>query len=94
VPGSVRSIRLQRARLPGPIREPKAEVLRVEGDYFIEEEEVPRAGRIVQRVYQRARWHGGKTFLWIGRRSQTGRGEGSSGLVFDHILERGERDIG
>jgi hypothetical protein len=94
VPGSVRSIRLQRARLPGPIREPKAEVLRKAGDYFIEEEEVPRAGRIVQRIYQRARWHGGKTFLWIGRRSETGRGEGSSGLVFDHIVERGERNIG
>jgi hypothetical protein len=94
VPGSVRSIRLQRARLPGPIREPKAEVLRVQGDYFIEEEEVPRAGRIVQRIYQRARWHDGKTFLWVGRRSQTGRGEGSSGLVFDHILERGERSVG
>jgi hypothetical protein len=96
VPGSVRSIRLQRARLPGPLREPKAEVLRAgdaDGHYFIEEEEVPRAGRIVQRMFQRARWHDGKTFLWVGRRSQTGRGEGSSGLAFDHVLERGERDI-
>jgi hypothetical protein len=96
IPGSVRSIRLQRARMPGPIREPKAEILKVEDankHYFIEEEEVPRAGRIVQRAYQRARWHDGKTFLWVGRRSQTGRGEGSSGLAFDHVLERGERDI-
>ena len=92
LPGSVRSIRLQRARLPGPIQEPKAEILRteIEGSYFIEEEEVPRAGRIVQRSFQRARWHDGKTYLWIGRRSETGRGEGSSGLVFDHVLERGE----
>lgn len=96
LPGSLRSIRLQRARLPGPLREIKAEVLRVAGtagNYFIEEEEVPRAGRIVTRAFQRARWHDGKTFLWIGRRSETGRGEGSSGLTFDHILERGERDI-
>ena len=96
IPGSVRSIRLQRARMPGPLREPKAEILKVEDankHYFIEEEEVPRAGRIVQRVFQRARWHDGKTFLWVGRRSQTGRGEGSSGLAFDHVLERGERDI-
>jgi hypothetical protein len=91
VPASVRSIRLQRARLEGASIEPKAEVLRIKGDYFIDEEAIPRAGRIVQRVYQRARWHDGKTFLWIGRRSQTGRGEGSSGLVFDHIVERGER---
>jgi hypothetical protein len=93
LPGSLRSIRLQRAQLPGPLREPKAEVLRVEGKYFIEEEEVPRAGRLVTRAFQRARWHDGKTFLWVGRRSETGRGEGSSGLTFDHILERGERDI-
>jgi hypothetical protein len=93
VPGSIRSIRLQRARLPGPVVEPKAEILRVASPYFIEEEEVPRAGRIVQRIFQRARWHDGRTFLWIGRRSQTGRGEGSSGLAFDHILEQGERDI-
>jgi hypothetical protein len=58
VPGSMRSIRLQRARLPGPLREPKAEVLRIPGDYFIEEEEVPRAGRVVhdrKRVAERAR---------------------------------------
>lgn len=93
VPGSLRSIRLQRARLEGASIEPKAEVLRIKGDYFIEEEEIPRAGRIVQRAYQRARWHDGKTFLWIGCRSQTGRGEGSSGLVFDHIVEKGERTI-
>ena len=94
IPSSLRSIRLQRARLPGPLHEPKSEVLRVESPYFIQEEEIPRAGRVVQRTFQRARWHDGKTFLWIGRRSQTGRGEGSSGLVFDHILERGERTGG
>lgn len=35
VPGSVRSIRLQRARLQGASVEPKAEVLRIKGDYFI-----------------------------------------------------------
>ena len=93
LPGSQRSIRLRRARLPGPLREPKAEVLRIEGPYFIEEEEVPRAGRLVQRVFQRSRWHDGATFLWLGRRSQTGRGEGSSGLTFDHVLERGEAEL-
>jgi len=96
LPGSVRSIRLQRARLAGPLREPKAEILRVadaDGHYVIEEEEVPRAGRIVQRTFQRSRWHDGKTFLRVGRRSQAGRGEGSSGLAFDHVLERGERDL-
>jgi hypothetical protein len=88
VPGSARSIRLQRARLPGQSPEPLGEILRVVAPYFIAEEEVPRAGRIVTRAFQRARWTNGATFLWIGRKSPVGRGEGSSGLVFDQIDER------
>ncbi len=92
-PGSLRSIRLQRARLPGPLNEPKAEILRENNPYFIEEEEIPRAGRLVERAFQRSRWQDGEPFLWIGRNSQVGRGEGSSGLVCDHILEKGERNI-
>jgi hypothetical protein len=92
-PGSVRSIKLQRARLPGTDRPIRGRVLEVPGPYFIEEEEVPRAGRIVERSFQRARWLDGTTFLWIGRRVTSGRGEGSSGLAFDHLVEgprRGE----
>jgi hypothetical protein len=86
-PGTTRSIKLQRARLPGPDRPIRGRVLLVPGSYFIEEEEVPRAGRLVDRRFQRARWLDGATFLWIGRQSTSGRGEGSSGLVFDHIEE-------
>ncbi len=48
---------------------------------------MPRAGRSVDRAFKRARWIDGTTFLWIGRRSTTGRGEGSSGLVFDQVVE-------
>ena len=59
----------------------------VPAPYFIAEEEVPRAGRTVTRSFQRARWTNGSTFLWIGRSSPVGRGEGSSGLVFDQIDE-------
>jgi len=87
LPGSTRSIRLQRARLPDQPLQTAGVILRVAGPYFLAEEEVPRAGRIVDRAFKRARWIDGTTFLWIGRRSTTGRGEGSSGLVFDHILE-------
>lgn len=87
LPGSTRSIRLQRARLPNLPLQTTGVILRVDGPYFIAEEEVPRAGRIVDRAYKRARWIDGTTFLWIGRRSTTGRGEGSSGLVFDQIVE-------
>jgi hypothetical protein len=47
------------------------------------EEEVPREGVRVTRNYQYTRWFDGSTHLWIGRRKQIGRGEGSSGLGFD-----------
>jgi hypothetical protein len=88
LPGSVRSIRLQRARLPGQAPQPLGRVLDVPSPYFVAEEEVPRAGRKVTRAFQRARWIDGSTLLWIGRAAPLGRGEGSSGLVFDAIDER------
>ena len=50
------------------------------------EEEVPREGVSVTRSFQFARWIDGSSHLWLGRRKQVGRGEGSSGLRFD-ILE-------
>jgi hypothetical protein len=87
LPGSTRGIRLQRARLPEQPLETAGAILRVPGPYFLAEEEVPRAGRIVDRAFKRARWIDGTTFLWIGRRSKAGRGEGSSGLVFDQVVE-------
>ena len=49
------------------------------------EEEIPREGIRVSRSYQLARWQDGSTHLWIGRRKQIGRGEGSSGLKFDSL---------
>jgi len=87
VPGSTRAIRLQRARLPDQTPEPLGQIIAGAPPLFIAEEEVPRAGRIVRRRFQRARWIDGKTFLWIGRESLVGRGEGSSGLAFDNIVE-------
>lgn len=54
--------------------------------WFVNEEEIPFSGTIVTRSYQRTRWYGGRTYLWIGRRRETGRGLGSSGLRFDQIL--------
>jgi hypothetical protein len=51
----------------------------------LHEEEVPREGVRVTRHYQYARWFDGSSHLWIGRRKQIGRGEGSSGLGFDLV---------
>lgn len=69
--------------------EPRGAILRVGLDkgqsYFINEEEVPRAGAVITRTYQRSRWWDGRIYTWLGRRKQTGRGQGSSGLAFDRI---------
>jgi hypothetical protein len=89
-PGSQRSVQLQRARMPedtgGPSRAPRTAILDLK-PYFINEEEVPRSGKLVTRGYQRARWLDGRTLTWIGRRVMTGRGEGSSGLAFDKAVD-------
>ena len=91
VPGSTRSIMLQRARLPGPDRTILGSVIAVPSPYYVNEEDVPRAGRVIRRGFRRARWTGGSTFVWLGRRVSTGRGEASSGLAFDQVTElRGE----
>jgi hypothetical protein len=47
------------------------------------DEEVPRAGRRLQRFAQHARWLEGRVMTWRSRRARAGRGEGSSGLRFD-----------
>jgi hypothetical protein len=51
------------------------------------EEEVPREGVRVTRTYQFTRWIDGSSHLWLGRRKGAGRGEGSSGLQFDSLLD-------
>ncbi len=89
VPGSNRSVQLRRARMPevpGTTRAPRTRILDVKS-YTVNEEEVPRSGKLVTRGYQRARWLNGTTLTWIGRRVTTGRGEGSSGLAFDQVKD-------
>lgn len=49
------------------------------------EEEVPREGIRVTRNYQYTRWLNGTTHVWVGRRKDIGRGEGSSELQFDSL---------
>lgn len=95
-----REVQLQRAAMPriiddDPRRpkkiEPRTALLREGLDseptraYYVHEEEVPRAGIRVYQAYQRARWYGGRAVTWLGVRKQTGRGSGSSGLVFDYL---------
>lgn len=99
-PGSNREIRLQRASMPrltdqviGTRVEPRGRILRPGLDqvdkqpYFVHEEEVLRAGVMITTSFQRARWFDGGVFTWLGRRKQTGKGEGASGLQFDQIVK-------
>ena len=51
--------------------------------WYVHEEEVPRAGKRVRRVPSIARWLDGTPHAWVSRRASAGRGEGSSGLLFD-----------
>ena len=95
-----RDIQLQRAAMPrileGDPSKPRKlrprtvlmqSGLNTKDPYFIHEEEVPRAGVRVTQSFQRTRWHNGETFVWLGVRKQTGRGQGSSGLAFDKIVD-------
>ena len=100
--GSNREINFQRASMPRIIElfdphaiRPRTQLLRlgIEEDdtqpdpYLLNEEEVPRSGVTVKGTFQRTRWYNGKIVTWYGRRKKTGRGEGSSGLRFDLVLD-------
>jgi hypothetical protein len=91
-PGGVQDMAFQRAAMP-QLGQPPHDVIRAKGvllnepslPWFVNEEDVPVTGKLVTRSYQRVRWYDGATCLWIGRRAETGRGTGSSGLAFDQI---------
>lgn len=91
-PGSAMDITFQRAAMP-KMGTPPRDVVRAKGvllnepalPWFVNEEEIPFSGTSVTRSYQRARWYDGRTYVWIGRHRETGRGMGSSGLRFDQI---------
>mgnify|MGYP005748239601 CR=1 FL=1 len=94
VPNSLRSVQLQRGQMaPVDALNPAENLVRPTtqllsdpvSPYYIHEEEVTRAGTIVSRTFQRARWYDGKTVLWSGYKKQLGRGEANSGLLFDQI---------
>ncbi len=101
VEGSNREVQIQRAAMPRILEgnpdkpdkiRPRTSLLQ-EGlmdkkAYFIHEEEVPRSGVCVEQTFQRTRWNNGQVFVWYGVHKITGRGEGSSGLGFDRIVNR------
>jgi hypothetical protein len=103
IEGDNREVQLQRAAMlriiegdtnstPEPVR-PRTSLLREgledvpQAGYNLHEEEVSRAGVRVTQSFQRTRWSDGRAWVWLGVRKQTGRGEGSSGLGFDQIVD-------
>jgi hypothetical protein len=102
VPGNNRQIQLQRAAMPRVLTgdpnpaekvQPLTSLLRQGLDlpaaqtYFLHEEEVPRAGARVTQYYSRSRWTQGQVYTWLRVQKQTGRGEASSRLAFDRLVD-------
>jgi hypothetical protein len=93
--GSNRAIQLQRAALPsvldGKPVQPRTQLLREGLDagqpYFVDEQEVPRAGTRLHVAFNRTRWRDGRVVVWLSAQRGVGRGEGSSGLRFDTLVE-------
>ncbi len=103
VPNNNREIQLQRAAMPRILAgdtnppqkvQPLTALLRQGLDlnpaqtYFLHEEEVPRAGARVTQYFSRSRWTQGQVFTWLRVQKQTGRGEASSGLAFDLLVDK------
>jgi hypothetical protein len=103
VPNDNREIQLQRAAMPRILEgdtnppqkvQPLTTLLRQGLDlspaqtYFLREEEVPRAGARVSQYFERTRWTQGQVFTWQRVQKQSGRGEASSGLAFDRLVDK------
>ncbi|MFF1821331.1 hypothetical protein ACFVWG_28775 [Kribbella sp. NPDC058245] len=95
VAGSNRTIQLRRGAMLGidgqPVR-PQTSLLREglvanKGKYLVHEEEVPRTGTTVTTAYNRTRWRDGSVSLWLSAKRSSGRGEASSGLAFDRLVD-------
>ena len=107
IPNNTREIQLQRAALPrilfGDVVppdkvQPMTPLLREGLDrtpaqpYFVHEEEVPRAGVRASQYYSQTRWTSGRVLTWFRARKQTGRGEASSGLGFDRLVDQNSNE--
>lgn len=100
VPGDSREIQLQRGAMPRIVRDPANPIAKVQPrttllrpgldatePYLVHEEEVPRVGTRLSVAFNRARWRDGRVVVWLGVRRATGRGEASSGLDWDGIID-------
>jgi hypothetical protein len=63
--------------------QPVGRFLNASSPMVVEEEEVPRDGLSTTAHWQLTRGGDGRYHLWLSNQSRVGRGEGSSGLIFD-----------
>ncbi|RSM41194.1 hypothetical protein DMA12_24620 [Amycolatopsis balhimycina DSM 5908] len=90
-----REIQLQRGTMPSAIDgadvRPRTALLREGLDsgqwYFVNEEEIPQTGTRLTVAYNRTRWRDGRVVVWLSTRRGTGRGEATSGLAFDQLVD-------
>jgi hypothetical protein len=106
-PNNNRDVQLQRAAMPRVLVgdrtaaekvQPLTSLLRQGLDlaspqiFFLHEEEVPRAGARVTQYFSRCRWTQGEVYTWLRVQKQTGRGEASSGLAFDRLVDKNQAE--
>jgi len=107
IEGDNREIQLQRGAMPRLLEgqegvtpqkvAPRTQVLREGLDpgpavsYFVAEEEVERAGTVIETRWQRCRWKNGRVVIWLANQRKPGRGEVSSGLTFDTVAPKPPR---
>jgi hypothetical protein len=65
----------------------QSQALNVGAELLLYDAEVPREGVNVTRARRTSRWIDGSTWVWTAFRKQVGRGEGSSGLEFDQLID-------
>jgi hypothetical protein len=70
------------------------DVLNAAAELLLYDEEVPREGVHVTRGRRFTRWTDGSSWVWTAFRKKVGRGEGSSGLVFDQLSDQRREDGG
>jgi hypothetical protein len=69
----------------------QSQALNVGAELLLYDAEVPREGVHVTRARRTSRWVDGSTWVWTAFRKQIGRGEGSSGLEFDQLIDGNSR---
>jgi len=76
---------------PAPVR-PRTDLLRVGLDagqpYFLPDEEVPRSGTRVLQIFRPRAGMTASVHIWLAARSEVGRGEGTSGLGYDRLIDK------